>query len=350
MASAAIPEARAVARLAFWWACELRNSSTTRLKHWWHAPEWPLLAVGSALLSSFIGHWLGYRLALAGVIFRPTAWEGRTGWRKPMLFGISNASVFVALALALQSQKLVHRGIAAHLAAWSTAVEVAIITLQAWREEPSHFNTATRFDSLLYMIKLCGVALLGATCVASTAGCWLRPVTPACNPAQLCALQQGLLLLSLSVGIGAWQVWHGHWGLERNDDDEALCRHETAGAVGSPCYEIRHGVTLKLVHFLPLHATESLLLLAWAAAKSHPPATAVRLICCAAAGHWALALVGLGQLAVGGELNPRSLTQGQLPAWAMAVLAFAALSIGSVFLISATGNDAILSSRGRRRE
>ena len=128
---------------------------------WRCAPKRPLLIVSKLLLASFALHWIGYRLARFGLIFLPTEWEGRTGWRKPMLFGISIAMVFAALARGLAAQSIVPRAAAAHAAAWSTVVEVGIITLQPWREEPSRFNTNTHVDAALYAAKLAGMAILG---------------------------------------------------------------------------------------------------------------------------------------------------------------------------------------------
>lgn len=52
-------------------------------------------------------------------------------WRKPAVFGVSNALIFASLHVASRAQGLAPRGPTAHTAAWATAMEVAIITLQA---------------------------------------------------------------------------------------------------------------------------------------------------------------------------------------------------------------------------
>ena len=113
--------------LVCWWAIELRRAAVAAVRTWSRGPEWPLLVVGKILLASFVFHWLGYRLARMGLLFAATEWEGRLGWRKPMLFGISNAMVFAALAKGLASQTLIPRSACAHAAAWGTAVEVGVI-------------------------------------------------------------------------------------------------------------------------------------------------------------------------------------------------------------------------------
>ena len=184
---------RQTRQLIHWWLHELRFAAAAAVHSWRHSPEWPLLAVSKLLLASSASHWLG-------LIFAPTEWEGRTGWRKPMLIGVSNAMVFGALAKGLAAQSVMPRATSAHAAAWSTAVEVAVITVQSWRGQPSHFNTSTRVNAALYAVKLTGVTILGVVCLATAAGCVLRcQHTSAPDRA---ALRCGLLLLSCAVLVG----------------------------------------------------------------------------------------------------------------------------------------------------
>ena len=71
----------------------------------------PLLVVANGLMCSFVLHLVGFSLARAGMPgFDEAHWEGRTGWRKPMLFGISNALVFVSLAQALAARRVTPTG------------------------------------------------------------------------------------------------------------------------------------------------------------------------------------------------------------------------------------------------
>jgi len=231
------------------------------------------------------------RLHLA--FFQLSGWEGRVGWRKPLVFGISNAMVACSLKEAIRCQGLFSRGLLAHLAAWPTAVEVAAITLQAWRGQASHFNTSTPLDTCLYMVKLCGVCLLGAACLGSALGVLLQPKATA---AKAIALHHGMLLLCVSVAVGAAQVLYGHFGLEGpREDEEDLCRMATAGASGSPCYEIHGRAVVKFAHFLPMHATEVLLLLSWSVVQSSRTLTPL-LVRLGAGGFWGLAALGIAQV------------------------------------------------------
>ena len=295
---------RQTRQLIHWWLHELRFAAAAAVHSWRHSPEWPLLAVSKLLLASSALHWLGYRLARFGLIFAPTEWEGRTGWRKPMLFGVSNAMVFGALAKGLAAQSVMPRATSAHAAAWSTAVEVAVITVQSWRGQPSHFNTSTRVDAALYAAKLTGVTILGVVCLATAAGCVLRcHHTSAPDRA---ALRCGLLLLSCAVLVGFGQVAYGHSLLPRADSEitEQECRRVTVDVAGAPCYEVYGGALLKILHFVPLHSTEPLLLLSWASVRAgRSERQSLRSVHHAAAGLALLTLASTWQVARAGKLS-----------------------------------------------
>jgi len=304
-----------------WWTTGLWCAASGSLSKWSRAPEWPLLVASRILLASFLIHALGFLLARAGVYFEPTEWEGRTGWRKPMLFGISNAMVFCALAKALGSQRLVPRSVAAHTAAWATIVEVGIITLQAWRGQPSHFNTSTPTNALLYAIKLAGVTVLGAICFATTAGCVLRPAAHAA-PNRV-ALKLGMGLLSVAVAVGFVHVAYGHLQAQvpsplsaapmSGGATERVCRRVTAGVHGAPCYEVHGEALIKILHFVPLHSTEPLLVLSWASRRAglseRQCVAAVRTV---AAGLASLTAGSAWQVAHGGKLSLPGLVRLQV--------------------------------------
>lgn len=290
--------------LLSWWLKRLRVDVVSSLALWTREPEWPLLVLCAILTVSFLFHWLGYVLAAHQIgwpspLFSPTSWEGRIGWRKPVVFGISNAMVSVTLRQALRAQQLAPRGFVSHLAAWSTAVEVSIITVQAWRDVPSHFNTSTTLDAVLYATKLWGVFLLSIACLLATVGVYLKPSRAA--PAQLAALRHGLLLMMLAIVVGFVMVAAGHLPREAYEEEMLPCLEATAGAAASPCYEIRGQAIVKLAHFLPLHATEVLLLLAWAA--SWTSGKSLFLVRFASWGCWSLAFLGLWTVWVGKSIK-----------------------------------------------
>eukprot|EP00931_Biecheleriopsis_adriatica_P016779 TRINITY_DN12271_c0_g1_i2.p1 TRINITY_DN12271_c0_g1~~TRINITY_DN12271_c0_g1_i2.p1 ORF type:complete len:399 (-),score=76.66 TRINITY_DN12271_c0_g1_i2:23-1192(-) len=340
-----------------WWLKHFGRASLQGVKEWRADPEWPLLLLAVTLFISFLVHWLGFRLeTLTG---QASNWEGRTGWRKPIVFGISNAMVACSLREAIRCQELLPRSCLAHLAAWSTAVEVTIITLQAWRGVPSHFNTETPLDAALYKVKLCGVGLLGVACVAAALGVLLRPTVAGAKAA---ALHHGMLQLCLSVAVGLVGLdWIGleeapGWpavcvasGLgDHRKDEERLCRWATADASGSPCYEVHGYAVVKLAHFFPLHATEVLLLLSWVVQapwqeSSQPaPARGTTVVVCAAVGHWVMSILGVVQALRGdslvlGLMRRHGLERPELKQdWASAAMLLAALDIAAAFVVAFT--------------
>lgn len=311
--------------LVSWWCRRLRAGASQSLRAWRGSPEWPLLAVAEALVCSFVLHLGGFALARAGAPgFGEANWEGRTGWRKPIVFGISNALVFVSLAQALAAQELAPRRATAHCAAWATALEVGIVTLQAWRGVPSHFNTATPLDAWLYATKLCAVAILGGTCLLVLVGQQVRP-SPRVRPALSAALRHGLRLLAVAVLCAVAMVAFGHTPRAPRAEEDALCLKVSGGASASPCYEMHGETELKILHFLPLHGTEALLLLAWAAAQPtkppFPESEALLLVQVAAAGIYSIVAAALWQTLSGARVNLNAMMRLDLP-WPVAGLVF----------------------------
>jgi len=323
---------RPIVKLFWWWFRHLRTDAVFAVRQWSTEPEWPLLAVAVPFMVSFFVHWLGYRLALHRVgfsapFFAPTEWEGRTGWRKPLVFGISNAMVFASLREALASQQLVHRSLVSHLVAWATAIEVGIITVQAWRGVGSHFNVSTSLDATLYCIKLCGAAMLGLGCFAAALGFTWRPA--AVHEAKAIALRHGLWSLCIAVLVGVGQAVFGHLPRQPHFVEDAPCLVVTAAASASPCYEIHGQAIVKLAHFLPLHVTEVLLILAWAASyvenRLGPPA-----VRSAALGCWLLTCLGFW-MTVRGE----SIKSPTAAAATVLSLSLGTIAMAFVFVIAA---------------
>ncbi len=98
--------------------------------------------IGAVLIGSGLFH-----LGLFAVDGGP--WHGPVSWRKPATFGLSFgltliAVVWVSAYLPLRPR---WRRLLLGVFAIDCVVEVAGITLQAWRHVPSHVNRETPFDS-----------------------------------------------------------------------------------------------------------------------------------------------------------------------------------------------------------
>jgi hypothetical protein len=109
-------------------------------------------------------------------------WEGPVSWRKPATFGLSFGLTLITLAWVSSYVPLRARSRRLLLGVFAAAavVEVALITLQAWRRVPSHFNMETPFDTLVSRVLAAGGGVIILVIVALTVAT-LRP-SPAWRP------------------------------------------------------------------------------------------------------------------------------------------------------------------------
>lgn len=155
--------------------------------------------------------WLGWFLVLTGLLHVGVWWldglpplTGPTGWRKPIVFGLSGGVATLSLA-ALSSE------VAARSTRWlrvymvTMTLEIGLIDLQAWRGVGSHFNRATLFDSAVF-------SLMGALILASMSAAVVLGVraTRAHRGADS-RLAAGLATFALAVGslVGIAMSVHG---------------------------------------------------------------------------------------------------------------------------------------------
>jgi hypothetical protein len=79
-----------------------------------------------------------------------TPWEGALSWRKPILFGISGGTTALSIGWVLGlCQPSVWDQSLAYVFGSGLCTEVALITVQTWRGQASHFNNSTPFNSTL---------------------------------------------------------------------------------------------------------------------------------------------------------------------------------------------------------
>lgn len=215
---------------------------------WWHeARARPLAILGGLLIASGLAHVVVWGIGGG-------SWEGPVSWRKPILFGLSAGLTSVSLGWIWSTlpPRRWDRPLAT-ITAWSLVIEVALIDLQAWRGVASHFNRATRFDSLLY--DAMGVLILLVT-VVSIDLTIRRYRAPSGLPADmLSAARAGLVLLVVSCALGIWASVHGDLRMARG------LAPEVYGAAGVP----------KFAHGAVIHALQWLPLVAWSAGRAGLP-------------------------------------------------------------------------------
>src|SRR5262249_7034831 len=85
-------------------------------------------------------------------------WLGPVSWRKPVTFGVSFGLTLVTMAWVTSFLPLGERNRARLLGVFAAAcvLETALVTLQAWRHVPSHFNNETPFDTAITRILAVG--------------------------------------------------------------------------------------------------------------------------------------------------------------------------------------------------
>lgn len=236
------------------------RSLTALLTRLWHTDA-PLTATGlfmtAVLLATVAGIWLDPRLI-----------QGAPAWLKPAKFAASTAIysftlawIFTSLPDSPRMRRIVGRTTAAVF-----AIEVAIVSVQAFRGVASHFNTATLLDGALFTVM--GIAIVTQT-IASAAvlmALWRQHFT---DRALGWALRLGLLITITGASLGGvmTQPTGEQLALARASGQMPISGAHTVGAPdGGPGlpgtgWSRTHG-DLRIPHFLGLHAMQILPLIA----------------------------------------------------------------------------------------
>ncbi|MEU1619927.1 hypothetical protein ABZ479_21825 [Streptomyces sp. NPDC005722] len=224
-------------------------------------------ATGAVLILSGLFH-----LAVLAVDGGP--WEGPVSWRKPVTFGLSFGPTLLAVAWVTSYLDVGARLRALLLTVFAAdcVVEVAGITLQAWRHVPSHLDMETGFDTAVSMTLAAGGAVLVAVLsVFAAASFRRRPGGPTGMPL---ALRAGFAILLVGLLSGAAMIARGVY-LTRTG-------HQAAAYASTAPLKPLHGVSLHAVLVLPA--------LAWLLSRTRLSARAKLRLLHAATGCYALAV------------------------------------------------------------
>ena len=229
-------------------------------------------------------HATGLLLILSGlvhlVVFAVDGgpWDGPVSWRKPVTFGLSFGVTLIAVAW-VTSYLRVRPGTRAALLSVFAAdcvLEVAGITLQAWRGVPSHLDMETPFDTAVSMsLAVGGGVLVVLLTVFAVVSFRHRPAGPA---GMALAVRSGFAVLLVGLASGAAMIARGVI-LTRTGHQEAAY-HSTA--------------PLKPLHGVGLHAVLVLPALARLLASTSWDATVRRRIVAVAVGCYAAAVAAAG--------------------------------------------------------
>jgi hypothetical protein len=209
--------------------------------------------IGAVLVGSGIFHF-GVFLVRGG------PWDGPVSWRKPTTFGLSFGLTLIAIVWVTSYLILSPR-----VRSWLLGIfaadcilEVAGITVQAWRHVPSHFNTETPLNRTIAMSLAGGgavlVVVLGTFAIVAFRG-RIRGTSD-----MRLALRAGFAFLLIGLATGAAMIAKGTV-LIRSGDRQAA--YDTAGSL-KPV----HGMTLHAILVLPALAV-LLTLLGWNERRRH---------------------------------------------------------------------------------
>jgi hypothetical protein len=280
-----------------------------------------LTAAGLLMLATFV-------FALAGLAVDPRTITGMPAWMKPAKFAISTAIFMLTLAwiFTYLPTWVKLRRIAGRATAALLVLEVAIISVQAWRGTTSHFNVGTPLDGALFTVMGTAIAVQTALSIAVAIAVWRQPFV---NRPLGWALRLGMIISILGASTGGLMVAPTSAQIA-----EARVTHQLpisgAHTVGAPDggpgltgvgWSREHG-DLRVPHFLGLHAVQLLPLLALVAARRRwPEPTRVHLTFVMAASYFSLFVILLWQaLRAQSFVQPDGLTLVALMAWAIATV------------------------------
>jgi hypothetical protein len=278
-------------------------------------PQALAVAVALALLAGGLFH-VGVYAVDGG------PWSGPIGWRKPITFGLSFGATLLSFAWIASYVPLSRRAewwILGPLAV-ASAAEYGLITLQAWRGVPSHFNVATGLDATVWVAMGVGIGVIVLATIALTAAAFRRVHA---SPSVGLAIRAGLVLLLVGYAAGGAIIGAGGGATVAPSGDESI-----VGPAGE----------LKVPHGLGLHALQALPLLAGLLSLgSAPERTRVRLVGLATAA-WSLLLAAQIVQALTGEASYRlGILAGGLVL--MAFLAFAAAVVLALRALQPAAGD-----------
>lgn len=194
---------------------------------------------GALLLASGVIH-LAILLASGG------AWDGPLSMRKAVTFGVSFGVTVITIVWVTSWVRLGDRMRAVLLGAFTTAsvVETALVTLQAWRGVPSHFNVETPFDAAVAgSLAIGGVSLVLMIIAFTIASFRGNPPVPISISV---AIRIGFVILVIALAVGGVMIARGMQFVTAGDPQAA---YATGGA-----FKPIHGVTMHAILVLPMLA------------------------------------------------------------------------------------------------
>lgn len=174
-------------------------------------------------------------------------WTGPVSLRKPTTFGLSFGLTLATVAWVTHFVPMAARTRTVLLGAFTITcvVETALVSMQAWRGVPSHFNFETPFDTAVSMVLASGGFAIVITTVAMTLTAFRASKVE--SAAMRLAMRFGFVALLAALAVGAAMIATGSVAARGSDPSVA---YTTAGF-------------LKPAHAVTMHAILVIPALAW---------------------------------------------------------------------------------------
>jgi hypothetical protein len=174
-------------------------------------------------------------------------WAGPVGWRKPIVFGLSLGVTTIFLSW-FMSYVRVRPGtgwILMGMIAVCSVVEYVLITAQAWRNVPSHFNDSTPLNEIIWIGMGVNIALVWIASLGVTVLVFRRFQGP---PSLALGMRSALVLLFVGNLLG---------GVIIGNDMDAFGQRGAESSIFGAAGQI------KVPHAVALHALQVLPIIAW---------------------------------------------------------------------------------------
>jgi hypothetical protein len=194
--------------------------------------------------------------------------------RKPMTFGLSFGLTLITIVWVSSFVKLRDRTRNLLLGAFTLAcaLETTLVSLQAWRGVPSHFNVETRFDARIAGSLAAGGAVLVIVILALAIASFRARSDVA--PSMHVAIRIAFVALLAAQIIGTLMIAKGMRLVFAGDPQAAYAA----------------GGTLKPAHAVAMHGMQLLPVLAWLLSyRDWPERRRLAVVIAAAAGYFLLA-------------------------------------------------------------
>ena len=285
--------------------------------------------------------------AAIGLAFDPRVITGAPAWLKPSKFALSIA--IYAFTLAWIFTLIPEWPRVRRIVGWTTAVtlllEIALISMQAFRGTASHFNVGTVFDGVVFAVMGIAIVIQTLATVAVAVALWRHRFT---DRALGWALRLGMTMTIVGAMTGGLMAQPTRQQLDaaRAGERMTIAGAHTVGAPdGGPGLPVtgwstEHG-DIRVAHFLGLHALQGLPIVALLLARRRVrDATRVRLTIVAGASYAGLFGILLSAALRGQSvLVPDALTVTLLGGWVLMTIAGVA---GSFVGVQAANRPALV--------